>query len=119
MSAKKPGRPGRPPEAGERLQIGVQVSPRVKHLLETAAEQNHRSLSREAEYRLEQSFDRDVYKERLEGLKATIRESGEMTEKVLREMGLYAFRDMRRQFDTYKRTHGRDEGRRAKVKRMK
>jgi len=59
MLAKKPGRPGRPPEAGERLQIGVQVSPRVKKLLETAAEHNHRSLSREAEYRLEQSFERD------------------------------------------------------------
>jgi hypothetical protein len=53
------GRPTRPPVEGERIQIGVQVAPRVKKLLEAAAEQNNRSLSREAEFRLEQSFERD------------------------------------------------------------
>jgi|SRR5262245_12534794 len=56
---KRLGRPTKPPAAGERIQIGVQVSPGVKRLLETAAEQNHRSISREAELRLERSFEQD------------------------------------------------------------
>lgn len=72
MLAKKPGRPGRPVEPGERLQIGVQVSPRVKRLLETAAEQNHRSLSREAEFRLEQSFQRDRIFEEIGRMQAAL-----------------------------------------------
>ena len=52
------GRPTKPPTAGERIQIGVQVTPNVKARLDGAAEGNHRSLSREAELRLERSFDR-------------------------------------------------------------
>jgi hypothetical protein len=52
------GRPTKPPTAGERIQIGVQVAPKVKGRLDADAEKNHRSLSREAELRLEGSFDR-------------------------------------------------------------
>jgi hypothetical protein len=51
------GRPTKPPVAGERIQIGVQVTPDVKARLDVASEGNHRSLSREAEFRLERSFD--------------------------------------------------------------
>ena len=58
MSAKiaRIGRPPAPPKTGERTQIGVQVSPSTKLRLEAEALRNERSISREAELRIEQSF---------------------------------------------------------------
>jgi hypothetical protein len=59
--SKKParlGRPTKPPVQGERVQLGVQVNPDVKLRLEAEADRKSRSLSREAELRLERSFER-------------------------------------------------------------
>ena len=53
------GRPTKAPEPGERIQIGVQVTPELKRRLEAAGTRNHRALSREAEHRLERSFERE------------------------------------------------------------
>jgi TraY domain len=50
--------PKRDPKPGERFQIGVRVTPEMKRRLEAAAEQSGRSLTQEAELRLERSFDR-------------------------------------------------------------
>jgi len=58
QEVKRQGRPSKPPVAGERVQIGVQVAPDLKARLEAASEQNHRSLSREAEFRLQSTLDR-------------------------------------------------------------
>jgi predicted transcriptional regulator len=52
------GRPGREPAEGERVKLGLRVTPEVKRRLDAAAEQNGRSQSQEAEFRLERSFDR-------------------------------------------------------------
>ena len=52
------GRPGREPEPGERVKLGLRVTPEVKRLLDGAAERSGRSQSQEAEFRLERSFDR-------------------------------------------------------------
>ena len=59
LEGKRIGRPTKAPVAGERIQIGVQVAPNVKTRLEASAERSHRSLSREAEFRLDRSFDRE------------------------------------------------------------
>src|SRR5262245_2409127 len=56
---KRIGRPPKPPTAGERIQIGVQVTPELKIRLAAEAKKNNHSLSREAELRLEQTFDRN------------------------------------------------------------
>jgi hypothetical protein len=53
---------GRPrkhePEAGERVHLGIRVTPQMKQRLEEVAASTGRSQSQEAEYRLERSFDR-------------------------------------------------------------
>jgi hypothetical protein len=61
MLGEKPkgGRPGRTPKAGERVSLGLRVTPEVKALLDAAAAQSGRSQSQEAELRLERSFDAD------------------------------------------------------------
>lgn len=51
------GRPRqRKPKPGERLHLGLRVSPELKRKLENAAKESTRSLSQEAEFRLEYSF---------------------------------------------------------------
>lgn len=56
-------RGGRPrnlqPQAGHRRTISVRVTANLRHLLDQAAEYNGKSLSQEAERRLDRSFDTD------------------------------------------------------------
>lgn len=54
---KRVGRPTTPGKAGEKASLGVRVSPALKARLIWAAEENGRSLSQEAELRLERSFE--------------------------------------------------------------
>jgi hypothetical protein len=54
---KRIGRPTKPPAPGERVPLGLRVTPEMKGRLEAAAQQNGRSLSQEAELRLERSLD--------------------------------------------------------------
>jgi hypothetical protein len=56
---KRVGRPTRPPRPGERVTLGLRVSADMKRKLERDAVKNGRSLSQEAEFRLERSYDRD------------------------------------------------------------
>jgi hypothetical protein len=51
--------PTREPRPGERFQLGVRVTPEAKRRLEKAAASSGRSISQEAELRLERSFDRE------------------------------------------------------------
>jgi len=55
-SKAKKRRPGREPKPGERVRLGIRVSPRLKRRLERAAKEGTRSLSQEVEFRLEQSL---------------------------------------------------------------
>jgi hypothetical protein len=57
-ASKRRGRPSRAPEPGERVKLGLRVTPKLKQSLDTAAQNGGRSQSQEAEFRLEQSFDR-------------------------------------------------------------
>jgi hypothetical protein len=52
------GRPGRKPKAGERVHLGIRVTPEMKGRLEATASSSGRSQSQEAEMRLARSFDR-------------------------------------------------------------
>jgi hypothetical protein len=52
------GRPRRDPKPGERVKLGLRVTPELKQQLDTAAERSGRSQSQEAEFRLESSFER-------------------------------------------------------------
>src|SRR5215510_2758469 len=56
MEEVKRGR-GRP-TVGERVPLGLRVTPDLKRKLDAAAEQSGRSQSQEAELRLEHTFDR-------------------------------------------------------------
>jgi len=57
MGVRKPGRPRRrQPKPGERVSLGLRVTPEMKRQLDRAAERSGRSQSQEAELRLEQSF---------------------------------------------------------------
>jgi hypothetical protein len=51
------GRPRREPEPGERVSLGLRVTPDMKRRLDEAAAKSGRSQSQEAELRLERSFD--------------------------------------------------------------
>jgi hypothetical protein len=53
---RRPGRPAREPHPGERVGLSLRVTPETKLSLEVAATTSGRSLSQEAEFRLEQSF---------------------------------------------------------------
>jgi hypothetical protein len=57
---KRIGRPTKPPTPGERVALGLRVTADVKNKLEKAAVDNGRSLSQEAEFRLERSFEREA-----------------------------------------------------------
>jgi len=54
---KRIGRPTKPPKAGQRVPLGLRVTPEMKKRLEKAATKKGRSLSQEAELRLERSLD--------------------------------------------------------------
>jgi TraY domain len=57
--AKMPGRPGRKPRRanqGERVSLGLKVTPAIKNQLDAEAKRNGRTQSQEAEARLENSF---------------------------------------------------------------
>ncbi|MCH8862613.1 MAG: TraY domain-containing protein [Proteobacteria bacterium] len=53
---RKPGRPGRPRTVGERVPLGLRVTPELKAKLDSAAKDSGRSQSQEVELRLEQSL---------------------------------------------------------------
>lgn len=53
------GRPKKGQELGERVQLSLRVSPETKKHLDRAIGRNGRSLSQEAEYRIERSFLED------------------------------------------------------------
>ena len=53
------GRPKKGQELGERVQLSLRVSPETKKQLDRAISRNGRSLSQEAEYRIERSFLED------------------------------------------------------------
>jgi TraY domain len=55
---KRVGRPIKEPDPGERAALSLRVRPLIKKKLEESAEINGRSLSQEAEFRLEHTFDR-------------------------------------------------------------
>ena len=56
LKKKRAGRPSREPKPGERVNLSLRVTPEVKVGLEREAAAAGRSLSQEAEMRLEQSF---------------------------------------------------------------
>lgn len=58
-SKKRVGRPTRPPRPGERVTLGLRVTADLKRKLEKDAVKAGRSLSQEAEIRLERSYDRE------------------------------------------------------------
>ena len=53
------GRPKRKPSPGERVHLGFRVTPDLKQHVERAADRSGRSISQEAEMRLERSFERE------------------------------------------------------------
>ena len=60
-SKNRGGRPRQKPiKDGEKVQIGVRVSPRIRKLLEETCSHSGRSLSQEVEFRIEVSFLREV-----------------------------------------------------------
>ena len=56
---KRIGRPTKPPNPGERVTLGLRVTAELKNRIEAAANEKGRSLSQEAEFRLERSLDRE------------------------------------------------------------
>jgi len=56
MVPKRTGRPRRDPLPGERVPLGLRVTPQMKKMLEAAADASGRSQSQEAEHRLEMAF---------------------------------------------------------------
>ena len=56
---KRLGRPMKAPTPGERVPLGLRVTADMKRTLEAAAVESGRSISAEAELRLEQSFERE------------------------------------------------------------
>ena len=56
---KRMGRPMKPPTEGERVALGLRVTAEMKRKIEAAALESGRSISAEAELRLEQSFERE------------------------------------------------------------
>lgn len=54
---KRIGRPTKKPKPGERVPLGLRVTPEMKKRLEKAAIKNGRSISQEAELRLDRSLD--------------------------------------------------------------
>ena len=64
---RKVGRPGRPRTVGERVPLGLRVTTEMRAKLNEAATASGRSLSQEAELRLEHSFkSQDILMEALD-----------------------------------------------------
>jgi hypothetical protein len=59
MGKKRMGRPTKPPTPGERVPLSLRVTAEIRERLEKAAVEKGRSLSQEAELRIERSFDRE------------------------------------------------------------
>jgi hypothetical protein len=68
------GRPTVPAKAGEKATLTLRVTADIKTRLETAAVQSGRSLSAEAEQRLERSFEHDDIVGRIDTLRAELKE---------------------------------------------
>lgn len=68
---RRTGRPTTAPVEGQKSTLSIRASANLKRNLQSAAEANARSLSQEAELRLEQSFDCDAVDERLARLEKT------------------------------------------------
>jgi hypothetical protein len=60
MGERRIGRPTKAPKAGERIPLSLTVPAETKRKLLAAADKTKRSLSQEAEFRLEQSFSNDA-----------------------------------------------------------
>ena len=56
---KRIGRPTKKPRPGERVPLGLRITPDMKRKLERAALKSGRSLSQEVERRIERSLDVD------------------------------------------------------------
>src|SRR5262245_45832960 len=67
------GRPRQEPEPGERVQLSFRVTPELKRRLDAAATKSGRSQSQEAEFRLEQSFDREEISAGFKALEGVVR----------------------------------------------
>ena len=67
--AKRIGRPTKPPVEGERVPLGLRVTAEAKRKLEEAAIKSGRSISQEAELRIERSFDEDRIEDQFKGLR--------------------------------------------------
>src|SRR5262245_19190577 len=59
VEATRVGRPPMTPQAGQRVSLGLKVTPEVKTRLDLAARHTGRTQSQEAELRLERSFERE------------------------------------------------------------
>ena len=70
MEKRRRGRPTKPPVPGERVPLSLRVTAEIKDELEQAAIQSGRSLSQEAELRLQTSFEREFI---LKSLRVLIR----------------------------------------------
>lgn len=76
MAQTKPariGRPPLPPTAGKRVALGLRTTPALRRKIERAARAEGRSLSAEAELRLDRSFDLDDARTRDFGDEATLK----------------------------------------------
>jgi hypothetical protein len=88
------GRPFAPVKDGERVTLGLRVSANTKRQLEDEANKTGRSLSQEAELRVQQSFDSeerekklDVRDEKLiERVEDVVKKRDEELEKIWREV---------------------------------
>ena len=65
QTAKRRGRPNREPRPGERVGLSLRVTPTTKRQLDAAAVEAGRSLSQEAETRLDNSFRDQGYLDRV------------------------------------------------------
>jgi hypothetical protein len=66
------GRPSTEPDEGERVPFGFRITPSMKRAMQEAAGYNGRSLSQEAEMRLERSFQDDGIIARLDRIEAML-----------------------------------------------
>ncbi len=108
---KRRGRPTKAPVEGARTSLGLRVTAQLKRRLDQAAAHSGRSQSQEAEFRLEQSFDRqDLFTD------ALTLAFGDQAARLLREilssddMRLFAFFAQDPEMDlslTLSREHGK------------
>lgn len=69
---RKVGRPTKEPVEGERVMLGLRVTPDVKRKLDEAAKAQGRSQSQEAEMRLTKTFDQDQLLQEIREVKARL-----------------------------------------------